>query len=465
MKNQWFVFDGVTEQGPFGGSEVVSMSRSGQLLPQQLIRRADSDARRPASTVRGMAFPDRAEDERLAIAYVALAQRIASAIVSASTDSRTKAADLVESLGGDPNLARAVRENGPDDLNELVLCCLGHDLLYWAITAILADGQVSKEELTAVDALVKRIAREYAKRFKPYAAFVNDCPSEKFLAVFKKDKSHYGWPSRQHVGKVSTEALVGGGAALAATICEEPSNCLKRYAELVHATIRVTILADGISTSEEQAVIAQAEQYHEGLTELAASGNEEESISPLLDFDEIPINESIAKVKEPDFRRASWGMSQAEVRALEDGESDFQSHSMLSYSTRICGVSMTVAYNFVNNMCFLGAYLSKEVYSNLNSHIDDFGRIADLLETKYGTPDKDQTVWRDDLYKGDPQRYGLAVSAGHLVFNKEWNRGDTNIGLMLRGENYSVSLGLIYQSQRYGAISDVAARDNDLEAL
>jgi len=88
-------------------------------------------------------------------------------------------------------------------------------------------------------------------------------------------------------------------------------------------------------------------------------------------------------------------------------------------------------------------------YSSDNQHILDFNKIKEILTDKYGKPEIDDKVWRRNLYRDDPTRYGFAVSIGDLVYRAKWITPRTEILLVLSGNNYKLKSGVIYTSLKY----------------
>ena len=66
---------------------------------------------------------------------------------------------------------------------------------------------------------------------------------------------------------------------------------------------------------------------------------------------------------------------------------------------------------------------------------------------KYGKPAVDRKIWDDDLYKDELSRHGFAVSIGHLSSAVKWGTTETEITMILSGENFNVNHLLYYESK------------------
>lgn len=163
------------------------------------------------------------------------------------------------------------------------------------------------------------------------------------------------------------------------------------------------------------------------------------------------------------FGKTRWGMSPKEVKQhypklKKEGEYYAQEYS-------ISGVDGFLAFDFHEGKLVRVFFISNERYTNDNAHLSDFDTLAGLLEKKYGAPGIDNITWDNDLYRDDPSSYGMAVSVGHLKINKGWDQGNTRVGLLLSGQNFKVSLSLVYMDLEGIKKQDAAEEDAILDEL
>jgi len=151
-----------------------------------------------------------------------------------------------------------------------------------------------------------------------------------------------------------------------------------------------------------------------------------------------------------DFRSVSWGMTIEEVKQSEKLELLHEGDADLLYSSEyVAGLPATIIYRFQNQKLVQGSYTFDALHSNANDYIDDYNNIKEALTKLYGNPLVDEQVWKDDLFKDDPSSYGLAVSAGQLLYATQWETETTAIVLGLSGDNYEISHFLFYTSFDY----------------
>lgn len=147
------------------------------------------------------------------------------------------------------------------------------------------------------------------------------------------------------------------------------------------------------------------------------------------------------------FRKANWGMSKAQVKATESGEPEREDDSFLGYGGRIANMDALIAYIFAENKLVMAKYLFIEKHSNKNDFIMDYNNLKESIEKEHGKPKDEDKLWRSNLYKNDYSQWGFAVSVGHLVYFSKWETKETDIGLILSGENYRIRLVAQYSSK------------------
>ncbi len=106
-------------------------------------------------------------------------------------------------------------------------------------------------------------------------------------------------------------------------------------------------------------------------------------------------------------------------------------------------------YDFADGKLFGGGYVFIEEHTNKNDYISDYNNVKEILTREYGSPTIDSTEWRNDLYKNDPQYWGLAISKGHLIYLNTWETQTTEIVLILGGDNFKIKFVAGYTSNNF----------------
>jgi hypothetical protein len=180
------------------------------------------------------------------------------------------------------------------------------------------------------------------------------------------------------------------------------------------------------------------------------------TLLPTITHTENPTLEpTITSEPDYDFRNTFWGMTQYEVEQAEGGTVIEKSDDwLIFYDADVGGMSATIAYGFDNGELSNGMYMFEAEHNNGNAYIDDFTDLKDQLIDLYGQPIVYELLWTDDLFKNDPQNYGVAVSYGHLSYLATWETESTQLTLHLHGDNHDTSLTLIYGQVGGGGLTN-----------
>ena len=148
----------------------------------------------------------------------------------------------------------------------------------------------------------------------------------------------------------------------------------------------------------------------------------------------------------PDFRNASWGMSQSKVTKSEEGEYAFATDDIIFYETKAEGSDddVEVTYEFTD-----GKLTSAEMYFvfreevTIDQAIEKYLAYREFLTEKYGAPvDDDYRVWiaMDEDTKEDADR--LQLYYGRMVYRTVWNTANGSSELSLSCNGYVVTYKL-----------------------
>lgn len=159
----------------------------------------------------------------------------------------------------------------------------------------------------------------------------------------------------------------------------------------------------------------------------------------------------IADGKSATFRNTRWGMTAEEVKATDPGLEFIDSDgTLIVENVKVAGLTAATLFSFDNNgVLYQGGYVFTHEHSNATDFVDDYYTLQKQLVSKYGEPTLDEVKWKNDLLKDDPQNYGVAVSTGQLEYNTIIESGGTKIILRLSGDNYDITLALVYQNMNH----------------
>lgn len=156
----------------------------------------------------------------------------------------------------------------------------------------------------------------------------------------------------------------------------------------------------------------------------------------------------------PDFRSVRWGMTEAEVKALEgsspkySGKLDGRNGWYIGYDTTLMGNDVILAFYFGSNGLYEARYIWTESHSNDNLYISDYSSVRTELTKKYGSPWWDYEDWDTTSHKSYyADRKGEALSFGYLSYETCYRTPRTDITMQMSADNYDVSFIIYYESK------------------
>jgi hypothetical protein len=186
---------------------------------------------------------------------------------------------------------------------------------------------------------------------------------------------------------------------------------------------------------------------------------------------------SAQQTPEPDFRKASWGMTQAQVMATEQDRPVEVRHEngevIVKYDpVKTEYLTGRLIYIFANDKLVRAKYVSDAVHSEWNDFIADFRAVEPLLMERYGKPSTERAVWLDDLYQQErlpyldqdralasdiltsDQNAGLSISLGNLRLITQRSNAQTKIIHALTGANSHIVHQVEYRSVEFEAFEN-----------
>ena len=145
------------------------------------------------------------------------------------------------------------------------------------------------------------------------------------------------------------------------------------------------------------------------------------------------------------FKSVEWGASK-DIVVKKYGDPITSTDEFVVYEFDLAGDDVYGYFYFLKDKLYRGGYLLNENHTNKTEYLNYYGKYKTLLTKKYGQPINDEVVWLDDLYKDSSSDWGLAASIGHLVMYSSWNDGKTKIECSISGDNYKVTVKIIYES-------------------
>ena len=154
------------------------------------------------------------------------------------------------------------------------------------------------------------------------------------------------------------------------------------------------------------------------------------------------------------FRYTNWGMTPEEVIASETMAPVEKNEKLIKYKTRILDKKVELLYLFAENKLIGASYRLDENYINSERFIKIYNRFKEELVKKYGSPNKEITHWKNEAFKSDRSKWGMALSLGYLEYFTYWEAPGTTVSCGLKEENYYVLCSVDYWSMELSNLLD-----------
>jgi len=184
----------------------------------------------------------------------------------------------------------------------------------------------------------------------------------------------------------------------------------------------------------------------------------------------------VAAQTHPDFRKSTWGMTQAQVMATEPERpaevSQSSGETVLKYDAPGAPeLEGRLIYFFAENKLVRAKYISSAHHSDLNDFIADYRAAEPALE-KYGKPSSEKAVWEDDSLQQEKLSYldqdralasdilpsdqyaGLSVSLGYLKLFTVRANSRTKLVHALTGGDHRITHQIEYRSIELAPFED-----------
>ncbi|MDZ7748927.1 MAG: hypothetical protein U5K43_08830 [Halofilum sp. (in: g-proteobacteria)] len=115
------------------------------------------------------------------------------------------------------------------------------------------------------------------------------------------------------------------------------------------------------------------------------------------------------------------------------------------FHDRFAGLPATIVYRYTDGGLTEVVVFNRSGHDDRTRYIDDFHRVSQRLRERYGQPGLEEMRWRNRLFAERPERWGDAISAGHLTYLARWRTPDARILMALRGQRYQVIHELVFR--------------------
>ena len=114
------------------------------------------------------------------------------------------------------------------------------------------------------------------------------------------------------------------------------------------------------------------------------------------------------------------------------------------FSFTLLGISSRIEYKFRDNRLYGAEYIIEQDDVNPSRFYEDFKALKSFLRQSYNVPVSDEKSWTNDIYKGDENNWGFAISLGFLTCKTSWQNATTKIFLTQTGGNHLINTSIQY---------------------
>jgi len=105
-----------------------------------------------------------------------------------------------------------------------------------------------------------------------------------------------------------------------------------------------------------------------------------------------------------------------------------------------------VVYIFAKDKLVRTKYIFQQEHDKKNDYLADFTMVDAFFMGTMERPTTQRVAWYNETYKGEPQKYGVAVSLGQLLYSTQWKGARTIVTHALSGENGTITHEVEYVS-------------------
>ncbi len=145
------------------------------------------------------------------------------------------------------------------------------------------------------------------------------------------------------------------------------------------------------------------------------------------------------------YGETRWGMSVLEVKGLVSGIGAGKDENLLSVTMQVVDLPAKVLFGFVRGrLASVEVEFGKVDFAKLESLVEEYNRIKDLLSDKYDSPRLDEA---DLKSRGEAVGRKESGSGSLIEFTTTWETGKTEIRLNCQGNLSDVRMKIAYKSK------------------
>lgn len=174
-------------------------------------------------------------------------------------------------------------------------------------------------------------------------------------------------------------------------------------------------------------------------------------------------NISVAKEEFTEgYKNANWGMTPDAVKKAFPDQKFFDEKGIIYFLTTLGEDKATIAFVFVEEKLYRVGIVFDVKTSNKDLYLEKFNFYEDLLKKKYGLPKQNiRNVNKDGLDYDE----AMVISMGKGAYYDLWETNESKIMLSLSGDNFDLTLRIMYECAKLGVEGSRIQEKHTLENL
>ncbi len=168
------------------------------------------------------------------------------------------------------------------------------------------------------------------------------------------------------------------------------------------------------------------------------------SVSPAPKGSQAPQSKPVENYE---FMGTKWGMSKAQVKAIEHKKPKKETDNSLTFSGRYKKRLVYITYQFKDDKLFRAGTIHVEKLDNDAMYLQTYEDVKKEVTDAYGPPVIDGEKQLNPKAVINPDKKAEAVCRGDLTYGAQWNIPGSVVFLSIRGENKKCLITLIYTSE------------------
>ena len=161
------------------------------------------------------------------------------------------------------------------------------------------------------------------------------------------------------------------------------------------------------------------------------------------------------------YKNAKWGMTKEHVKNSFPDMVFKDEGGMTYFLSKIASEDVMVGFDFVKDKLYLVFIGIQVKTTNKDLYIGKFDKFEELLIKKYGKPDQRARRGSTNSFTSDVD----AISMGEGVYFDTWKTLESEVSLLLTGDNFELNLGIRYQSIELGKEKEKLDKEKSLDNL